>query len=61
MNTALSHGGFSSYQVAAGSDLVDPYMRQDDASDLDVSQDAEIPGQSARQWKPRMAAQDAAL
>ena len=61
LNTVISGGGFSAYQMVFGSNPADLYGWEDKDEDLMFAQDTSLSGQFAQQGKLRMMAQVAAL
>ena len=61
LDTLISGGAFSVYQMVFGSNPVDLSGWEDKDEDLVFAQDTPLSGQFAHQWKLRMMAQEAAL
>ena len=61
LNTMVSASGYSAYQLAFGSNLMDLYGWGDSDEDLLSAQDTSISGQFVQQWQLRIRAQEAGL
>ena len=60
VDTLVSSGGYSAYQMVSGSNPADRMGWDDRGADLLFAQDASLSGQLAHQWTLRMTAQEAA-